>query len=608
MALGESFAFEIGADITAARERLDALSARLGNLKTDVAQVDGQEISVETDSRQIEQAREEVETLQRAADRGIDIDVDVDQNRNAARAADDVRRMGVNAEGLQRGIGPLRGFTDELSGASATGGMAANALIDAGEAVEIFGSQLGLSEAALGRWSLALGGIGIAAGIAIPLIAALADNQSDVAEQTDEANSRLREQTGLLDQIDDRLADQPSIFDALLPEDDRDEIIRAFGSLGLGIDDIDAALIAVNNNGREFAAQRLEMAGLASDEADALAKVIEEFNDYDNVLIHARGAGIDFAHDNEQLIRSLQQILEAGKNIDESQLLSDFLADVNLYATQAQIDAVTAALGRLENASDAEKLAAAFEAYEAAADSAASNPAWRIIGDQIDKAIRDHERYGTSAEDAADVVEEATKRVVDAWDRVLGRFDTEEQLLDIGDQFERVLEAAGEVAAAQQDDSKDALEAAEEYRRELIKLAREVVDYARSVDDVPEEKVTQLIAAIDEGDLTEIQLRLADLTRDKTIRFKIDVENPGPIKFTIDPETGAPSLQSGGANIGVVAPSVTSGIGSPSTAGAGVGGGRLGGDRITNNTYVLGQDPVVTAQQRRDYAFRNGDR
>ena len=132
MALGESFQFEIGADIRDAQESLGALKRRLQDLKGDVAAVDNNEIDVEVDQRDLDDATEAVDELKRTAARGIDIDVDVDPARNAGRAADDIRRMNVNADGLQSGIGPLRGFTDELGGTAAAGGTAANALIDAG--------------------------------------------------------------------------------------------------------------------------------------------------------------------------------------------------------------------------------------------------------------------------------------------------------------------------------------------------------------------------------------------------------------------------------------------------------------------------------------------
>ena len=242
MALGESFQFEIGADIRAARENLDALKRRIGDLKGDVDRVDGSEIDVEVDGSEVDDIRQSVDDLRRTAERGIDLNVD--SNGTAARTAADVRRMQVNAEGLQRGIGPLRGFTDELGAAAGTGGMAANAMIDAGEAVEVFGAQLGISQEKLGRYSLVTfvskagleAGIGIALGVAIPLIKMLADGQDEVAENTQKANDRLKDQTGLLDLIEGRLDNQPSIVDALLPEEERNELIRAFFDVGVGVD------------------------------------------------------------------------------------------------------------------------------------------------------------------------------------------------------------------------------------------------------------------------------------------------------------------------------------------------------------------------------------
>lgn len=610
MALGESFQFEIGADIRKSQEALDALKQRIAALKGDVAQVDGSEIDVEVDAGEVERVRDAVDDLRQTAERGIDINVD--PNRNAARAAEDVRRMGVNAEGIQRGIGPLRGFTDELGGASAAGGIAANAIIDAGEAIEIFGTQLGFSQEKLARWSLALGGIGIALGVAIPLIKALADGQDEVAENTQKANDRLKEQTGLLDQIEQRLDNQPSIVDALLPEEDREDLIRAFQTVGVGVDQLAAGLVAANTSSRDFAAQRLELAGVARDEAAAIADAIVQYRGFDAVLLAVNNN--DVVNRNKALVESLISITEAANGIDEDRALRDFVNDVNNFGNAAQVEAVAAALQRLADAPVAEQLAGVAEAFEAAGGSAERvTSAAQIIQSEIDLAASNMRRFGADGVEQMGAVETAAGRVVSQltfvdqlYGRLSGRLSEESQLISIVEQFQRVMESAGEVAAAQADDSKDAEAATLAHRKELIRLAEDVLRYAEQVEDVPAEKVTALYTAIDQGDLVAIQRLLEELTADRDIRIRLDVENPGPVRFLIDPDGGAPTVVSGAAR-----PSVTS---SPFSSqpnpqlvqqlldGLSSFGGR---SSSTTNIYTIGVDPVPAA---RDYEFANGAR
>ncbi|MCB0967386.1 MAG: hypothetical protein KDB37_11170 [Ilumatobacter sp.] len=484
-------------------------------------------IEIRTQMTRLEEAQRDLQALADLAERKYEVQVEVDPRRNARRAADDVDLMRQRAEGLQRGIGPLRGFTDELGATAGAGGIAASAMIDAGEAVEIFGAQLGLSESALSRWSLALGGIGIAAGIAIPLIASLADSQNDVAEATDAANDRIREQTGLLDQLNERLAEQPSIVEALLPEDDRDQILKAFSDLGFSLDDIDRALIAANANGREFAAQRIEMAGASREEADRLAEVLVEHQKYDQVLLNAKGAA-NFAFENEELVSALGRVLKAARDIDESNALDLFTSQVELAGTAEQIDAVTAALERLADAPVAEQLAAALDAFEENAPAAEEavnrvtqtviegSGAWGDWGGAARDALGEVLRGATDAVAALDPVAAALFQIT-------GQIDAEQQMIAIADQFDRVRVAAAEAMQAAADGSADAEKKARDYRREQLRLTEQVLDYVSAVEDIPLSTVTNIRAALDEGDLLEAQQLLEEISGDKFATVYVDV-------------------------------------------------------------------------------------
>lgn len=156
-------------------------------------------VTVSANTSDLADAAGDVDRLRDLARDPVRVSVDVDTMSldRVKRAGDDVKQIGVNAEGLQRGVGPLRGFTDELGGAAGAAGTATNALIDAGEAVEIFGAQLGLSQQTLGRVSLALGGIGLAVGAATIAWSKYRD-----------AQKKAQERAELLVKVQDQLADR----------------------------------------------------------------------------------------------------------------------------------------------------------------------------------------------------------------------------------------------------------------------------------------------------------------------------------------------------------------------------------------------------------------
>jgi len=116
-------------------------------------------VDIEVATADLERAQKDLRDLEELAERKYEIEIDADPKRTAKRAAGDME--GLN-ETSQRGIGVLRGVTDELGETAAAGGVAGAAFVDAGEAVEIFGAKAGLSQEALGKVGGALGGVGLA--------------------------------------------------------------------------------------------------------------------------------------------------------------------------------------------------------------------------------------------------------------------------------------------------------------------------------------------------------------------------------------------------------------------------------------------------------------
>ena len=139
-------------------------------------------VEIQARTEDLERAQKDLRDLSELAERKYEIEIDADPRRTAKRAAGDVQ--GLN-ETSQRGIGVLRGFTDELGETAQAGGVAGNAVIDAGEAIEIFGAKAGISEAVLGKVAGALGGIGLAVTAGSVAWGALSASQREATERAD---------------------------------------------------------------------------------------------------------------------------------------------------------------------------------------------------------------------------------------------------------------------------------------------------------------------------------------------------------------------------------------------------------------------------------------
>ena len=543
--------------------------------------------------------REAVDDLRRTADRGIDLDVDA--NRSAARTADDVGRMKVNADGLQSGIGPLRGFTDELGAAAGSGGMAANALIDAGEAAQIFGSQLGFSEGALGRLSLALGGIGLAAGGAIALFQYLKDQQQEIEEQ-------VLTQLGVLDGIEDRFAQPSTGFEALADqllgdETDRQQVLAYLLKLGLTLDDLPGVVRAVATADDGFFASLLTGKGVSPEAANEIARMAVEGKSLQAIIADpdVNTAFWQMDEGAQAAVRTVTSLTGQMRDmrIDESVIQS-------LGAILAEGGAAADELRRLrEQFPDASYVDLFDMLAQSLADikANASNVPPPFDQSDLDAVLG---VAGGMQQVAAntDSAVASTERLIGTYDLLTGRISEERQLIALTEQYQRTLDALGEKTQAEASNSEDAAEASANYRKELLTLQQMVVGYGEAFDDIPPEKITRLYTAIDDGDLTRAATLLAELTADRSIRITVDLANPGPVQFLIDPSGGAPTQVSGARRPTVISSAPTVPTPPPAFSQADLDRvlGQRGDNRVTN-IYTLGPDPVPAI---REYEFAGG--
>ncbi len=98
-------------------------------------------------------------------------------------------------------------------------------------------------------------------------------------------------------------------------------------------------------------------------------------------------------------------------------------------------------------------------------------------------------------------------------------------LMDTIDDVRESHQEANEAAASGQ---ADAARAARAHEQDLIGLRQKVIDYGEQIEGLPAERVTDIIAAIDQGDYARVALLLDDLERERqaTIRIREIRESP----------------------------------------------------------------------------------
>jgi soluble cytochrome b562 len=148
-----------------------------------------------------------------------------------------------------------------------------------------------------------------------------------------------------------------------------------------------------------------------------------------------------------------------------------------------------------------------------------------------EQAAEDAERAGWEAryaasgiEEAGDEAEETTTEVAELEDAFAGlreEMSDRSAFLSIQDDFDTIAVKGAEAMQAAADGSEDAASKAREYEQAQIDLKGSVLDYSEAVGDIPEDQVTDILALIDEGSITEAERRLASLERVRNVRVQV---------------------------------------------------------------------------------------
>lgn len=123
----------------------------------------------------------------------------------------------------------------------------------------------------------------------------------------------------------------------------------------------------------------------------------------------------------------------------------------------------------------------------------------------------------------------AMDRARDAFDRLTGRIDAKRSVLDLRDQFDRLREAGQLAWDAAVNGEANAEEAQRNYQRELLNTESLVADYGEEIAKLPPERVTAILADIDNQSIQTADELLARLAaeRDAVIRVRVVGANAG---------------------------------------------------------------------------------
>lgn len=546
MALGESFQFEIGADIRAARAELDALKSRIAELKGDVDQVDGARVDIDVDSRQVDDVRESVEDLRQTAERGIDLNIDAD--RSAARTATDVESIRRRGEGLQSAIPALRGFGDELGGTARAAGVAGQAVGDLGDFSLILGEKFGLSETATTSLGTALGAAGLAAviaGVAVPALQSLISQQDELSAQTQGAIDALSEQADVLGKFEQFVTglgtSKGAIVTAVLG-DEGDEVLRDaardLGRLGLTVEDLPKIFGGSTGSVSDFYRSILLAKGATDEQAQAFADL-------------AANGGIVSAN--------LDGVPEALRPVIQSMIdLRELSSDVDLEAAFEGVIRELVGLGEvgpdvLAQIEDGTITAQeAFTRYAETAREATDEVVDSL--DNIPPAVQSMSDRALAA--FSTFVDEVNRLWAGALTEANAPLDELRQQLENEKTFERLADQLDKVKAAPGD------------REETRRLLDLVLGLGEAYDEIPRQKIVEIFTQIDEGQVFEAFNEIQRLANERGIRLPV---TQGGTVARIDP--GAAPTIAGATNI--------------------------------TNVYTIGVDPVPAT---RDYVFANGAR
>lgn len=112
-----------------------------------------------------------------------------------------------------------------------------------------------------------------------------------------------------------------------------------------------------------------------------------------------------------------------------------------------------------------------------------------------------------------------------SYEGLMGILDTNDAYRNAEDALDDLEEAATAAWVANTTGAEDAAKKNRAYQQALDDAKRKLVDYATKVGNLPEERVTEILADIDNMSLDEVRWTLAELEKARKITFVVDVKD-----------------------------------------------------------------------------------
>lgn len=152
----------------------------------------------------------------------------------------------------------------------------------------------------------------------------------------------------------------------------------------------------------------------------------------------------------------------------------------------------------------------------------------RGMGERVDRLKTQMGGAATATDGLARNTWNASRAAADlkgAYDRLLGRLDSREAMINMGNDFAALKAKAAEAFDAASSGAEDAKAKSDAYTLANIALQKEVVNYKDKLGQLPIAKVTQITTLIDQGNLDRAEAILRVLTRNRTMN--IDIQTRG---------------------------------------------------------------------------------
>ena len=345
-----------------------------------------------------------------------------------------------------------------------------------------------------------------------------------------------------------------------------------------------------------------ELVPTVTDAANALGKLINAAQDLEDVVGDLTGSGlVDWISPLDNIVSGVNRVL--GDNVSMWDRVKGGIEIVG-GAIPGVGEAVSELIGPLEEAEEA------FDGFIEYGTEAAEEMA-RIYGERIPPQVEKSRVAVFRVRDATADAEAKAQDLENQWATLFGTLDDQEALLNLQDQFDELYDAGVTAYVAGVQGAEDAEAAQRKHQQAIIDTKREVGTYAKEVLGLPVERVTQILADIDNGKLDEVERQLQILSRNRTI--SLDIIARGGVGYELGfggrRAKGGPVQPGKAYLVGEEGPEVIvpgqSGMVIPNGGTRAISGGAAtGAPMVVNITTGADPEDVVRAIER--YKRRNG--